>query len=166
MKKVNVENNVMTTEIEQELAKEGLGLELYLNWFTNAEILEGIKPTNSLPNLELVTIEGVAEYFEVSVKTIENITQKYSLILDIGDFSFVRVLSKDVLMERLQESITEVETLEDKSVITLKDGDTLEVPKEGLALYHYASMLRIAMFLNESDVAINVQKYMICRQAI
>lgn len=160
-----------TQEIEQMTDEEFTQFELEtqtlegtpINMYSNVELVESVKLLNTLPNTKLVTSAGIAEYFEVSENTINKITERNAHKLQEDGFCTYR---KDEIITLINKYIVEVESKQEKFILTLKDGDALEVPNRGLRIYTYEAILRIAMYLQESEVANTVQDLLIHRNRI
>lgn len=161
MKKVSVFEELDKISKEELFILEGGGPAI--NSSSNVELVESANRIKTLPPfLKVVTVEGVAEYFEVSVEVIEKLTKKHSRILELeGFFTF----KEHEIYAWIPEYIADTEVIAGKTVIELTDGNTFEVPKQGISFYSYEAILRLAMYLQEESVIAQiVQEFLIYRQ--
>lgn len=115
------------------------------------EVLERVKSILLLPEIDCMTTQQVAEYYEVGKEAIEAIYTRHNDELLIDG---MKLLKRADFLNLHHESL---ETLTGKTVINLSNGTTLEVPNRGLKIFPRRAILRIGMLLRDSEIAKEVR---------
>lgn len=115
------------------------------------EVLERVKSILLLPEIDCMTTQQVAEYYEVGKEAIKAIYTRHNDELLIDG---MKLLKRAAFLNLHHESL---ETLTGKTVINLSNGTTLEVPNRGLKIFPRRAILRIGMLLRDSEIAKEVR---------
>lgn len=117
------------------------------------EVLEKVKDLLILPGTELMSINQVAEYYEVSDKWIKELYGNHrdeidsdgTSILNRGFYDGSEL--KPTSIDRKQTSVT----------YTFEDGQSVTINNRGLKVFSKRAVLRIGMLLQQSSVACEVR---------
>lgn len=117
------------------------------------EVLEKVKDLLILPGTELMSINQVAEYYEVSDKWIKELYGNHrdeidsdgTSILNRGFYDGSEL--KPTSIDRKQTSVT----------YTFEDGQSVTINNRGLKVFSKRAVLRIGMLLQQSSVAREVR---------
>lgn len=117
------------------------------------EVLDKVKELFLLPELEMMTMQQVADYYEVEQKALEKCVQRNrdEVMLD----GATKVKASE-LVERFRQDVEIVKTRWYKD-FKLSDDVTLRVPNVGILLFPKRAILRIGMLLRDSEVAREVR---------
>lgn len=131
--------------------------EIRQKYIDRVEVLDKIKKLMLIPQLEMVTARQIADYYEVSLKTIETcyrdnkdeITVDGVVIVKAGEISkkFGSLFCKETNLQRVRGGIT----------ISLTDNVTLMIPNGGSRMFPKRAVLRFGMLLRDSKVAQEVR---------
>lgn len=116
------------------------------------EVLDKVKKLLLIPELEVMTIKQVAEYYEVDKDILRVLYSRNKKEID-SDGSFLKSI-KDFLT--LQDVTLESQT-PGKATIRLSDNVTLAIPNRGIRCFSKRAILRIGMLLRDSPVAQEVR---------
>jgi hypothetical protein len=115
------------------------------------EVLEKVKKLLLIPKTEFMSVQQVANYYEVGKEAIEAIYTRHSNEL-ISD-GMTNNCYKDFL--NLQHE--SLETEKGKAIIKFNDGQSLIVPMRGLKVFPRRAILRVGMLLRDSEIAKEVR---------
>jgi len=115
------------------------------------EVLDKVKKLLLIPELNVITINQVAEYYKVDRNTINVLYLRNQD--EINSDGTMLKSYKEFL--RLQD--VTLETARGKSIIKLSDTMTLEIPNRGIRCFSKRAVLRIGMLLRDSEVAKEVR---------
>ena len=113
------------------------------------EVLERVKEILLLPGTELMSINNVADYYEVSPQRIKDLYTQNKEEIDGDGTSLVKRdfynggLIKKTSVEKKQTSVT----------YTFEDGQIVTINNRGLKAFSKRAVLRIGMILQQSSVA-------------
>ena len=113
------------------------------------EVLERVKELLLLPGTELMSINNVADYYEVSPQRIKDLYTQNKEEIDGDGTSLVKrdfyngSLIKKTSVEKKQTSVT----------YTFEDGQIVTINNRGLKAFSKRAVLRIGMILQQSSVA-------------
>lgn len=119
-------------------------------YVSRVEVLDKVKKLLLMPELDMLTMRQVSDYYEVSLETVdtcykrnkEEINSDGSLLKSIGELK--------VHFEPLVKTQYNV-------VFQVADGITINVPNRGIRMFSRRAILRIGMLLRDSDVAKEVR---------
>lgn len=117
------------------------------------EVLERVKELLLLPGTELMSINNVADYYEVSPQRIKDLYTQNKEEIDGDGTSLVKrdfyngSLIKKTSVEQKQTSVT----------YTFEDGQIITINNRGLKAFSKRAVLRIGMILQQSSVAREVR---------
>lgn len=113
------------------------------------EVLEKVKQLLLLPGTDMMSIDQVADYYEVSSQRVKDLyTQNKEEIDEDG----TQVLPRDYYNGGLIKK-TSVEKKQTSVTYTFEDGQTVTINNRGLKVFSRRSVLRIGMLLQQSNVA-------------
>ncbi len=121
------------------------------------EVLDKVKQVVTMPNTELLTIEQVADYYEVDAKTIDKIVNRH---LDELTEDGYKVYSRAELINLLNRQNVDLKNLKGKTIITI-DNQSVIIPNRGLRLFTRRALLRVGMLLRDSEIAKRVRTYLL-----
>lgn len=117
------------------------------------EILERVKELLLLPDTDLMSINSVADYYEVSPQRIKDLYTQNKEEIDGDGTSLIKrdfyngSLVKKTSVEQKQTSVT----------YTFEDGQIVTINNRGLKAFSKRAVLRIGMILQQSSVAKEVR---------
>lgn len=117
------------------------------------EVLERVKKLLLLPDTDLMSINQVAEYYEVSPQWIKDLYIQNKSEIDSDGTKMIKrnhydgSLLKTTSVEKKQTSITYI----------FNDGQIVTINNRGLKAFSRRAVLRIGMLLQQSDVAKRVR---------
>jgi hypothetical protein len=123
-------------------------------YINRIEILEKVKQLLLLPDINLVTREQVANYYEVNESAIRKIEIKNRDEIDLDGF---KVFKMNDFKERLTGANLNIKTGKGCFEVEFSNDQTYKIPYTGIALYTPRAILRIGMLLQESNVAKEVR---------
>lgn len=117
------------------------------------EVLDKVKELFLLPELEMMTVQQMAEYYEVEEEVIQKCYQRNKTEID-----------SDGVIKRTSKSILgligqDVQLVKNKGYaeIFLSDDVKLRVPHRGMKFFPKRAVLRVGMLLRDSEVAKEVR---------
>ena len=113
------------------------------------EVLDKVKELFLLPKLEMMTIQQVADYYEVGAEAIQKCYRRNKDEISMDGASKIPVKS---MVSRFGQDVQIVSKKGYKDV-KLSDDITLRVPNVGILLFPKRAILRIGMLLRDSKVA-------------
>lgn len=117
------------------------------------EVLDKVKELFLLPKLEMMTVQQVADYYEVDSDAIQKCYQRNKE--EIETDGVVRVTSKAV--SSLFGQDVQINKTHYYCDVKLSDSITLRVPNKGITLFSKRVVLRIGMLLRDSKIAREVR---------
>lgn len=117
------------------------------------EVLERVKELLLLPDTDLMSINSVADYYEVSPQRIKDLYTQNKEEIDGDGTSLIKrdfyngSLVKKTSVEQKQTSVT----------YTFEDGQIVTINNRGLKAFSKRAVLRIGMILQQSNVARRVR---------
>lgn len=115
------------------------------------EVLEKVKHLFLIPQMDVMTVKQVAEYYEVAIEAIKSCYKDNRSEIDM-EGSYLKPY-KDFLTVLKGP----LKTTQGKTIIQLEDNITLEIPRRGTRCFTKRAILRIGMLLRESPVAKEVR---------
>lgn len=117
------------------------------------EVLERVKELLLLPDTDLMSINSVADYYEVSPQRIKDLyTQNKEEINGDGTSLIKRDFYNGSLVKK-----TSVEQKQTSVTYTFEDGQIVTINNRGLKAFSKRAVLRIGMILQQSNVARKVR---------
>ena len=113
------------------------------------EVLEKIKGLLLIPYFECMTIKQVAEYYEVDPHTVYICYQRNQEEIDNDGV----VLRTPKQMRELMSQDVRLVKGQNKAVLDLGDGVTIEIPNRGTKCFSKRAVMRVGMLLRDSRVA-------------
>lgn len=121
------------------------------------EVLEKVKKLLLLPGTDLMSIDQVADYYEVSSQGIKNL---YSQNREEIDGDGTKMLSRDFYNGSTEKS-TSVEVRQTSVTYTFENGQIVTINNRGLKAFSRRAVLRIGMLLQQSEVAREVRNQLL-----
>lgn len=121
------------------------------------EVLEKVKNLLLLPGTDLMSIDQVADYYEVSSQGIKNL---YSQNREEIDEDGTKILPRDFYNGSTEKS-TSVEVKQTSVTYTFENGQTVTINNRGLKVFSRRAVLRIGMLLQQSEVAREVRNQLL-----
>lgn len=121
------------------------------------EVLEKVKNLLLLPGTDLMSIDQVADYYEVSSQGIKNL---YSQNREEIDEDGTKILPRDFYNGSTEKS-TSVEVKQTSVTYTFENGQTVTINNRGLKAFSRRAVLRIGMLLQQSEVAREVRNQLL-----
>lgn len=117
------------------------------------EVLDKVKTLVLMPQLEMLTMQQMADYYEVSLDTVKSCYHRNKAEVDLDGAAKIPVKS---MLSRLVQNAPAVSTRGYK-VFKLDDNTELRVPNGGIMLFPKRAILRIGMLLRDSEIAKEVR---------
>lgn len=117
------------------------------------DVLEKVKKLLLLPGTDLMSIDQVADYYEVSSQGIKNL---YSQNREEIDGDGTKMLPRD-FYNGSNEKSTSVDIKQTSVTYTFEDGQIVTINNRGLKAFSKRAVLRIGMLLQQSSVAREVR---------
>ena len=121
------------------------------------DVLEKVKKLLLLPGTELMSIDQVADYYEVSSQGIKNL---YSQNREEIDGDGTKMLPRD-FYNGSNEKSTSVDIKQTSVTYTFEDGQIVTINNRGLKAFSKRAVLRIGMLLQQSNVAREVRNQLL-----
>lgn len=121
------------------------------------EVLEKVKNLLLLPGTDLMSIDQVADYYEVSSQGIKNL---YSQNREEIDGDGTKMLPRDFYNGSTEKS-TSVEVKQTSVTYTFENGQIVTINNRGLKVFSRRAVLRIGMLLQQSKVAREVRNQLL-----
>ena len=139
----------MTNEFQlmekRELREEFIG---------RMEVLDKVGDLILLPSTEFATTEQVATYYGVPKETIETVVMRNKEELESDGY---KTYGKSDIVDFLKGSLIHLKNFQGKSIGLLNNSDEIIIPNRGLRLFPKRAILRMGMFLANSEVAKEVR---------
>ena len=117
------------------------------------DVLEKVKKLLLLPGTDLMSIDQVADYYEVSSQGIKNL---YSQNREEIDGDGTKMLPRD-FYNGSNEKSTSVDIKQTSVTYTFEDGQIVTINNRGLKAFSKRAVLRIGMLLQQSSIAREVR---------
>ena len=111
------------------------------------EVLDRVKVLLLIPEMETMTVQQVADYYEVSQEAIKLVTMRHSDELE-SDGAKIEKMENFL---KLQDVTFQKER--NKAILTYPNGMTFTVTNRGLRVFPRRAILRIGMLLRDSEIA-------------
>lgn len=121
------------------------------------DVLEKVKQLFLLPGTDLMSIDQVADYYEVSSQGIKNL---YSQNREEIDGDGTEMLPRD-FYNGSHEKSTSVDIKQTSVTYTFEDGQIVTINNRGLKAFSKRAVLRIGMLLQQSSVAREVRNQLL-----
>ena len=121
------------------------------------EVLEKVKKLLLLPGTDLMSIDQVADFYEVSSQGIKNL---YSQNKEEIDGDGTKMLPRDFYNGSNEKSIS-VDIKQTSVTNTFEDGQIVTINNRGLKAFSKRAVLRIGMMLQQSWVARDVREQLL-----
>lgn len=150
---MEMENTLQTIQQKELLLTETKQKELREQYIGRVDVLEKVKSLIMLPDIELMTVAQVADFYEVELDTIKRVYQRSKT--EIDEDGVVNLTSK-LLKEQLVP-LDIINRTKAYAEVEFKDGTKLILPNRGLKGFPKRAVLRIGMLLRDSKVAKEVR---------
>lgn len=148
-----MENTLQTIQQKELLLTETKQKELREQYIDRVDVLEKVKSLIMLPDIELMTVAQVADFYEVDLDTIKRVYQRNKN--EIDEDGVVNLTSK--LLKEQVVPLDIINRTKAYAEVEFKDGTKLILPNRGLKGFPKRAVLRIGMLLRDSKVAKEVR---------
>lgn len=125
------------------------------NYLANkTEVLDIFKPLNLMPGLGFVSIDALAEYYEINIFSVRNAISRHRKEMEKDG---AKVVSKFDLLKYYYSTDFEINEKDTHTTITDHEGKEYFIPNRGMLLLTKKAALRIGLLLRKSDVAIRLK---------
>lgn len=121
------------------------------NTVNHYEVLEKVKNLLLIPELEVMTTEQVADYYEVNYDAVKKVYQRNA---DELESDGIHIEKMETFLKGQNVSFQKERN---KAVLTYKNGITFSVTNRGLKVFPRRAILRVGMLLRDSNVAKEVR---------
>lgn len=115
------------------------------------DVLEKVKHLFLIPELEVMTVKQVAEYYEVSIEAIQSCYKDNKKEID-SDGVYLKPYKEFLSVLKGQLRIENGRT-----TVSLGDGVSFVIPRAGIKVFPQRAILRIGMLLRDSPIAQEVR---------
>lgn len=150
---MKMENTLQTIQQKELLLTETKQKELREQYIDRVDVLEKVKSLIMLPDVELMTVAQVADFYEVELDTIKRVYQRSKT--EIDEDGVVNLTSK--LLKEQVVPLDIINRTKAYAEVEFKDGTKLILPNRGLKGFPKRAVLRIGMLLRDSKVAKEVR---------
>lgn len=150
---IEMENTLQTIQQKELLLTETKQKELREQYINRVDVLEKVKSLIMLPDIELMTVAQVADFYEVDVEAIQKVYQRNRT--EIKEDGVVGLSSKYLIEHFVQLDV--VNRTKTYAEVEFKDGTKLILPNRGIKAFSKRAVLRIGMLLRDSKVAKEVR---------
>lgn len=148
-----MENTLQTIQQTELLLTETKQKELGEQYIDRVDVLEKVKSLIMLPDVELMTVAQVADFYEVDVDTVQRVYQRNRA--EIKEDGVIGLSSKYLIEQNVQLDV--VNRTKTYAEVEFKDGTKLILPNRGIKAFSKRAVLRIGMLLRDSKVAKEVR---------
>lgn len=148
-----MENTLQTIQQKELLLTETKQKELREQYIDRVDVLEKVKSLIMLPDVELMTVAQVADFYEVDVDTVQRVYQRSKK--EIDEDGVVSLTGKFLIEQNVQ--LRNRNQMNGKCEVEFKDGTKLILPNRGIKAFSKRAVLRIGMLLRDSKVAKEVR---------
>jgi hypothetical protein len=124
--------------------------ELRDGFIDRMEVLDKVGELILLSNTEYATIEQVSSYYGIPKETVETVIMRNKEELESDGYKTFPKSNVISFLNIPNECLT---SKVGKSIVSLPDGNILELPNRGLRLFPKRAILRVGMLLRDSEVA-------------
>ena len=121
------------------------------NAVSNYEVLEKVKKLLLIPELEVMTTEQVADYYEVDYDAVKKVYQRNT---DELESDGMHIEKMETFLKGQNVSFQKERN---KAILTYDNGITFSVTNRGLKVFPRRAILRVGMLLRDSEVAKEVR---------
>lgn len=150
---MEMENTLQTIQQTELLLTETKQKELREQYIDRVDALEKVKTLIMLPDVELMTVSQVAEFYEVDVEAIQKVYQRSKK--EIDEDGVVSLTGKFLIGQNVQ--LRNRNQMNGKCEVEFKDGTKLILPNRGIKAFSKRAVLRIGMLLRDSKIAKEVR---------
>lgn len=147
---------LQTIQQKELLLTETKQKELREQYIDRVDVLEKVKSLIMLPDVELMTVVQVADFYEVDVDTVKKVHQR-SLdeinadgVVNLTGKSLKSLMGQNVPLKKYSQ-------LHGKCEVEFNDGTKIVLPNRGIKAFSKRAVLRIGMLLRDSKVAKEVR---------
>lgn len=150
---MEMENTLQTIQQKELLLTETKQKELREQYIDRVDVLEKVKSLIMLPDVELMTVAQVADFYEVDVDTVQRVYQRNRA--EIKEDGIVNLTGKSLIEQNVQ--LKKYSQLHGKCEVEFNNGTKLILPNRGIKAFSKRAVLRIGMLLRDSKVAKEVR---------
>lgn len=153
---MKMENTLQTIQQKELLLTETKQKELREQYIGRVDVLEKVKSLIMLPDVELMTVAQVADFYEVDVEAIQKVYQRNKTeidedgVINLTGKSLKSLIGQDVQLKKYSQ-------LHGKCEVEFNNGTKLILPNRGIKAFSKRAVLRIGMLLRDSKVAKEVR---------
>lgn len=133
-------------------AEEFMSIDERNRLIERVDVLDNVKELFLLPQLEMMTSQQVADYYEVGLEAIKSCYKEHRLEID-EDGTIIHTKSTVRLMVTDRPIVSE----QGSTTFDLGSGVLLKVPNRGIRMFSKRAILRIGMLLRDSKIAREVR---------
>ena len=123
--------------------------DLRQQYIDRIDVLEKVKALVTLPDVELMTVSQIADFYEVDIEAIQKTYQRNKT--EITEDGVVNLNAKFLTGHNVQ--LRNRTQMNGKCEIEFNDGTKLILPNRGIKAFSKRAILRIGMLLRDSEVA-------------
>lgn len=117
------------------------------------DVLDKVKSLLLLPDVEMATVEQVAEFYESKIETVKSLVKYHKDEFQEDGYSILK--SQD--LGRLNFNLPKIFRHKGVFEVHFSDGSSKKFPYRGVALFPKRAILRVGMLLRDSEVAKEVR---------
>ena len=145
---LNMENSKQINETELIERRD-----LRQQYIDRIDVLNKVKALVMLPDLELMTVVQIADFYEVDTDVIQKVYQRHKA--EITEDGVVNLTVKFLIEKQIQ--LKNRIQKKGRCEIEFSDGTRLIVPNRGIKAFGKRTILRIGMLLRDSEIAKEVR---------
>ena len=127
--------------------------DLRQQYIDRIDVLEKVKALVMLPDVELMTVVQIADFYEVDIDVIQRIYQRNKA--EITEDGVINLTGKFLTEHNVQ--LRNRTQMNGKCEIEFNDGTKVILPNRGIKAFSKRAILRIGMLLRDSEVAKDVR---------
>lgn len=131
--------------------------ELRQKYIDRVEVLDKVKKLVLIPQLKMMTVRQVADFYEVDYKTIHRVCQSYKSELASDGITTITPQYFGKFLNAHECPFKNLEQKNGKMVVSIDDNTTISIPNIGIRCFSKRAVLRIGMVLRDSKVAKEVR---------
>lgn len=130
--------------------------EMRNKYIKRVEVLDKVKVLLLIPEMEVMTIRQVADYYETSLEVVK---WQFNHNSDefISDGSILKTPKDFKIFNDSKTTFKDLQQQHGKLIIQIDDNTTLEIPNRGIRCFPKRAILRMGMLLRDSEVAKEVR---------
>ncbi|MFD6508745.1 hypothetical protein [Bacillus sp. NPDC060175] len=117
------------------------------------DILEKVKAVVLLPNIEMVTVGQIADFYETDPATIRKVYSRHRE--EIQSDGYILTTGKKLLCDTLSHRTYTIE--KGAYNVEFADGTAMKIPNSTMGLFSIRAVLRFGMLLQDSKIAVAVR---------